>query len=73
MLRGHGELFVTVREGRGKLLDRSIRQVDGETYDRNFIGHTLDELVEACEGLFAFVQEADDDGTGWHNYIFRRA
>lgn len=58
-------------EGTGKLVDKSITVIDGEEYDRNFIGHTLDELITASTGLFEFEREVGYDGTLWHNYIFK--
>lgn len=72
VLTDNGSLFITIREGKGKLIERSLAVVDGEEYDRNFIAHTLDELVDAAAGLFTFVQEVGYDGTVWHNYIFKR-
>ena len=39
-------------------------------YDRNFIGHTLEELKAAALGLFRFEREIGWDATDWHNYIF---
>lgn len=71
VVQKNGGLFITVREGKGKLLERSLTVIDGEEYDRNFIAHTLDELVDAASGLFNFLQEAGNDGAGWHNYIFQ--
>ena len=68
----NGKLFVTVREGQGRIEQRSVCVIDGETYDRNFIGHSLDELTTAASGMFQFEQEVGDDGTCWHNYIFRK-
>jgi len=71
VLKDGGGLFVTVREGLGRMEEKSVAVIDGETYDRNFIGHTLDELREAAKGLFSYEREVGDDGTGWHNYIFK--
>lgn len=68
-----GGLFITIREGQGKLLNRSLMIVNGKEYDRNFIAHTLDELKDAASGLFNFVREVGHDGTVWHNYIFQSA
>jgi len=70
VLKDGGKLFVTVREGLGRMEERSVTVIDGETYDRNFIGHTLEELKDAASGLFLFEREVGCDGTGWHNYIF---
>lgn len=71
VVKENGGLFITIREGKGKLPERSLAAVDGEEYDRNFIAHTLDELVDAADGLFTFVQEVGYDGTVWRNYIFK--
>ncbi|MCH5286377.1 MAG: class I SAM-dependent methyltransferase [Christensenellaceae bacterium] len=73
VLKAGGGLFVMIREGHGKMLDRSIKVVNGETYDRNFIGHTLEELIETSLGLFTFVKEVECGDPGWHNYIFQTA
>ncbi len=71
VVRENSRLFITIREGKGKL--ESLTVVNGEEYDRNFIAHTLDELVDAASGLFGFLREVGYDGTVWHHYIFQRA
>lgn len=71
VIKEGGYLFITIREGKGKIIERSITVIDGEEYDRNFIGHTLDELINASFGFFEFEREVGYDGTAWHNYIFR--
>lgn len=70
VMKDEGRLFITVREGQGKIEKRSQYIVDGETYDRAFFGHSLEELQAAASGMVAFEQGMGDDGTGWHNYIF---
>ena len=72
VVKSGGGLFMTVWEGEGKIERMSLRVVDGETYDRRFFGHTLDELKDAARGLFTFVREVGRDGTPWRNYIFSR-
>lgn len=72
VLDENGRLFITVRDGIGKIPERSLSIIDGEEYDRNFIAHTLDELLNASEGLFKFEKEVGFDGTVWRNYIFKR-
>lgn len=72
VLNEKGRIFISVREGVGKIPERSIATIDGEDYDRNFIAHTLDELIEASRGLLSFEEEVGIDGTVWHNYIFKR-
>ncbi len=71
VLNSHGQVFITVSEGNGKIPERSIKVIDGEEYDRNFIGHSLAVLIEEAHGLFDFVCEIGYDGTIWHNYIFK--
>ena len=71
VLKENGSLFITVRDGIGKIPERSVTTIDGEEYDRNFIAHTLNELIEASDGLFTFEREVGHDGTVWQNYIFR--
>lgn len=73
VLNENGQLFVTVREGNGKIPEWSICVVEDVEYDRNFIGHSLNELIEEAAGLFEFVDEVGFDGTVWHNYIFKCA
>lgn len=70
VVKDGGGLFVTVREGKGRMEARSVTVIDGETYDRNFIGHTREELIRAAAGLFRFEGEVGWDGTDWHNYVF---
>jgi SAM-dependent methyltransferase len=72
VLNDNGRIFMTVREGVGKIPERSLTTIDGEEYDRNFIAHTLDELTEASKGLFSFSEEMGVDGTVWHHYVFKR-
>ena len=45
----------------------------GVEYDRNFIGHSIEELIDESQGLFEFVVEVGYDGTVWHNYSFKCA
>ena len=35
---------MSVRDGVGKIPERSLTTIDGEEYDRNLIAHTLDGL-----------------------------
>ncbi len=72
VLNENGKIFMSVRDGVGKIPERSLTTIDGEEYDRNFIAHTLDELIEASKGLFSFEEEVGIDGTVWHNYVFKR-
>ena len=67
-----GRLFITIYDGHGKLTERSIKTIDGETYDRNFIAHTKEEIIRSAQGLFSYADEVGSDGTAWHNYIFQK-
>lgn len=72
VLNDSGYIFVTIRDGLGKIPERSVSNIDGELYDRNFIAHTLEELITESENYFSFVEEVGFDGTVWRNYIFRK-
>ncbi len=71
VLTEDGALFLTVRDGTGKLENRSLQTIDGETYDRNFIAHTLPELTESAAPLFAFSHESGEPNGVWRSYVFR--
>lgn len=73
VVRPGGYVLSSVREGVGKLDEWSLREVDGEEYDRNFIAHTLSELTAAAEGLFSYRQELPSDMAVWRQYLFERA
>lgn len=70
VLKQDGKLLVSIREGVGKMPDRSLLQVEGVQYDRNFIAHTLKELKEATEGLFSYQCEMKSDMIVWKYYVF---
>lgn len=72
VLKPGGFLLASIREGEGKLADLSFREIDGEQYDRNFIAHTLEELVTAAEGLFTYRRELPSDMAVWRQYLFQR-
>lgn len=72
VLRPGGYALVTVREGTGRMERNSIAELDGETYDRNFIAHTLAELTGAMDGDFSYVEELETDMPIWHTYLFRK-
>ena len=72
VLRPGGLLLASIREGTGKLEEWSFRTIDGEDYDRNFIAHTLDELVEGAGARFSYQRELPSDMPIWRQYLFRR-
>lgn len=72
VLRPGGYLAATVREGTGKMDSRSIVEIDGQVYDRNFIAHSLEELTGTMGPEFVYVKELPSDMEIWHAYLFRR-
>lgn len=70
VLKKGGKLLVAVREGVGKMEDRSFCEIEGVQYDRNFIAHTLEELKKASEGLFSYQCELKSDMQVWKSYVF---
>ena len=70
--RPGGWVLASIREVRGKLAEWSLREIDGEQYDRNFIAHTPDEVVRAAEGLFSYCRELPTDMPIWRQLLFRR-
>ncbi len=72
VLKKDGKLLVSIKEGIGKIEDRSLCEIEGMQYDRNFIAHTLDELKKASEGSFSFQCEMKSDMPVWKNYVFSR-
>ncbi len=72
VLKKDGRILVSIREGIGKMEDRSLCEIEGVQYDRNFIAHTLEELKKAAEGLFAYQGEMKSDMIVWKNYVFSR-
>lgn len=71
VLRLGGYALCSIREGRGKLSEWSMREIDGEIYDRNFIAHTLDELLTAAKGVLTYQRELPSEMAIWHQYLFR--
>lgn len=72
VLRPGGWLLASIREGSGKLDEWSLREIDGESYDRCFIAHTLAELTQAAQGLFCYQKELPCDMPIWRQYLFLR-
>lgn len=72
VLKEGGKLLVSVREGSGKMEDKSFCEIGGVQYDRNFIAHTPEELKKAAEGLFSYQGEMKSDMRVWKNYVFNR-
>lgn len=73
VVKDGGHLFLVVYDGTGKRLDWQYKIIDEVTYDRTFYRHILEELKNASDGLFTYLQEleyeADDK---WRYYIFKK-
>ena len=67
-----GYVLASIREGRGRLDEWSLREIDGERYDRNFIAHTPDEVIEAAQRWFSYCRELASDMPIWRQLLFRR-
>lgn len=72
VLRPGGLLLAAVREGAGRIDSLSVREIDGKTYDRNFIGHSLEELTATMGPDFSYLRELSSDIAVWHAYLFQR-
>ncbi len=70
VLKKGGKLLVAIREGVGKMEDRSFCEIEGVQYDRNFIAHTQEELKKASEGLLSYQCELKSDMQVWKYYVF---
>jgi len=74
VLRPGGRTLFVIRHGVGRQAQSSDVTVDGECYDRAFYAHTLEELMQASAGIFAFSQEIpDQEPSFWRNYVFTKA
>ena len=72
VLKPGGYLLASVRYGTGRMEERSIAEIDGETYDRNFIAHNEEELSAAAGESFALVREMPSDMKIWAYYLFQK-
>lgn len=72
-LHKRAPILIVVREGVGRLESSSLFTIENEQYDRNFICHTKQELVDASKGLFEFLKEMPNTaGTDWRYYLFQK-
>lgn len=68
-----GSLLLMIRDGKGRVDKMSDVVVDGEEYDRSFYAHTLEELQECSEGLFAFDRIiGNPEESIWVSCVFKR-
>ena len=72
VLKSGGYLLASVRYGSGRMEERSVTEIDGQTYDRNFIAHNEEELRSAMGGSFSLVRELPSDMKIWAYYLFQK-
>ena len=72
VLKPGGYLLASVRYGTGRMEERSVSEIDGETYDRNFIAHNEEELTAAMGKDFTLVREMPSDMKIWACYLFQK-
>ena len=72
VVRPGGYVLASIREGRGRLEEWSLREIDGERYDRNFIAHTPNEVMGAAQSWFSYCRELAFDMPIWRQLLFRR-
>ena len=52
--------------------ERSVAEIDGQAYDRNFIAHTPNEVMGAAQSWFSYCRELAFDMPIWRQLLFRR-
>lgn len=72
VLKPGGYLLASVRYGTGRMADRSVAEIGGETYDRNFIAHNEEELRSAMGSGFTLLRELPSDLKIWAYYLFQK-
>lgn len=72
VLKPGGYLLASVRYGTGRMEERSVTEIDGETYDRNFIAHNEEELSAAMGENFTLVREMPSNMKIWAYYLFQK-
>ena len=73
VLKPGGYLLASVRYGSGRMEERSVTEIDGQVYDRNFIAHNEQELIAAAGDGFALIREMPSDMKIWAYYLFQRS
>ena len=72
VLKPGGYLLASVRYGTGRMEDRSVTEIDGQIYDRNFIAHNEEELRSAVGKDFTMLRELPSDLKIWAYYLFQK-
>lgn len=72
-MKSGARALLVVRDGEGRLAKQSDVVIDGESYDRAFYAHTLQELKDAAQDLLLYECEVPgDEPSPWRNYIFKK-
>ncbi len=72
VLNADGLLLFSIRYGNGKINEQSLRFIDGVSFDRNFIGHTLEEILQASKERFEYVRKMETDMPIWEYHLLKR-
>jgi len=73
ILYNGGFLFLVVKDGTGKSSSSSYKTINGETYDRDFYLHTLEELKRYSLEKFNLIKELSiGEDSSWKCYIFKK-
>ncbi|MGN0629493.1 MAG: class I SAM-dependent methyltransferase [Oscillospiraceae bacterium] len=72
VLKSVGLVLFSIRFRNGKIDVQSFCTVDGEEFDRNFIGHTIDEILAASGRWFEYVTELETDMPIWEYHVLRK-
>ena len=69
VLKSGGYLLLVFKSGS---VDKQTTELNGETYARNSINYTKDELKKASEKWFSFVKDLSPADSGWKYFIYKR-
>lgn len=74
VLKKGGLLIVSSLDGSGKNVEKSLANIDGETYDKNYNNYTASELCAFAYPTLKLVDTwlFDDYEEGWKYYIFTK-
>jgi len=71
VLEPEGHLLFSIRQGQGKIDEKSFVEIEGDLYDRDFYGHNLEDLIEASKDYFTYVDCLTEDFSNpWREYVF---
>ncbi len=67
-----GFLLFAIRYGHGKINEQNFHSIDGEDFYRNFIGHTLYDILEASKDYFEYTCKMETDMPIWKFHVLTR-